>query len=155
MIRGRLDVAKNAGSPEELVILANMTALRENRTVFISLFAVDDAGNQGDSSNVVSLSPAHDTAVPRVARENSASLKTFLAIVLPLSLATFVFLLIGVAMLVSRARRSKCEIIEHVDDNTLPSITATIDLGHMNYKFEGEYRKRSQEEPDTWSKGSI
>lgn len=136
-------------------ILANMVGLKGNRTVFISVHAVDGTGNHGEGSNIVSLSPAHETSVPRSGRTGGDSMKTYLAVILPLALASFVFLLIGIAVLTMRARKSKTEIIEQVDANTLASGHSCVDLHHMNYMFEGGYRKRMQEEADTWSRGSI
>ncbi|CAL1532070.1 unnamed protein product [Lymnaea stagnalis] len=154
VIKGHLDAPGPSGTTEELVILLNATSLKDNLTIFMGVHAVDRAGNEGELSNVVSLSPAHETSVPRVPVSDSWSTNTYLAIILPLALVCVALLLAGVTLLVSRARRSKSESFEQAELSTTHSVHS-LDIDHMNYMFDGEYRKRLPEDIDTWSRGSI
>ena len=131
--------------------------LSNNRTVFLSVIAIDEAGNQGDTSNLVSLSPAQETSVPRVAIE-TISLRTYLAICLPFAVIMFFILVIGLTCLVWRARKMKSKNIEQIQYLHTAGSMTSLDLSNMNYMFEGEYRKRPQENPDdidTWSRDGI
>ncbi|XP_035825896.1 calcium-activated chloride channel regulator 4A [Aplysia californica] len=153
VLNGTLSYPQPAGVTEEIIV--HLHAIRDNRTVFLSVVAIDEAGNEGDTSNLVSLSPAQETAVPRVPM-STISLKTYLAIALPLALALFVFVALGVGLLVARAKKMKSKNIEQVQNiGALSHSTHSLDMSNMNYMFEGEYRKRLQEDPDTWSRGSI
>ncbi|GFO43573.1 calcium-activated chloride channel regulator 4, 30 kda form [Plakobranchus ocellatus] len=155
VLKGSLYAPQEAGQTERFVLGLNpnmisvTNALKENRTVFLSIQAVDSAGNVGDMSNVVSLSKAEEVAIPRIPlSKDTLPLGLYLAVLLPAAFILLVLLLIIAALVVHRARKIKSKNIDQDND------WLSVNMAHMNYMFEGEYRKRSQEDLDNWSKGS-
>lgn len=154
IVQGNLSQPRPSGFSEKLHLSLNTTGLDNNMTLFLSIYAVDSSGNEGDSSNIISLSPAYDTSVPRAPVPDIASVQTYLAIMLPLCLAIIAFLIFIVIFLVLKSKKIKSENIEQTEECTTHSV-CSLDLEHMNYMFEGEYRKRLPEDIDSWSRGSI
>ena len=157
VIMGIIDAPRKAGQTENFELWLNPKEISitsgllgdSNFTIFLGVQAVDSAGNAGTMSNIVSLSKAAEIAVPRVPLTKATiSLETYLAFVLPAAFILLVLLLISVALFVHRARKIKSKDIDSKND-------WRVNMAHMNYMFEGEYRKRSMEELDNWSKGST
>ncbi|XP_059152208.1 calcium-activated chloride channel regulator 3A-1-like [Physella acuta] len=154
ILYGNLSQPRSSGSSEKLHLSLNTTGLGNNVTLFLSIYAVDSSGNEGGSSNIISLSPAYDTSVPRTPVPEIVSVQTYLAILLPLCLAIVAFFIFLVIFLVLKSKKIKSENIEQTEECTTHSV-CSLDLEHMNYMFEGEYRKRLPEDIDSWSRGSI
>ncbi|GFR76684.1 calcium-activated chloride channel regulator 4A-like [Elysia marginata] len=158
VIQGTLNAPRPVGQTETFVLWLHPSTLsvtscllgESNATLFLGVLAVDAAGNAGPMSNIVSLSKAHEVAVPRVPlRRATLPLETYVAFVLPASFILLFLLLVSLAILVHRAGKIKSENIEQTGGNWL-----SANMAHMNYMFEGEYRKRSVEDFDNWSKTS-
>ena len=135
-------------SPKVISLTAELLD-NSNVTIFLGVQAVDSAGNAGPVSNIVSLSRAEEVAVPRApVRSATIPLETYLMVVMPAAFILLLLLLIFIALLVHRARKIKSKNIDQKSD------WLSVNMAHMNYMFEGEYRKRSAEDLDTWSKSS-
>ncbi|KAI8764124.1 calcium-activated chloride channel regulator 4A [Biomphalaria glabrata] len=154
IIRGSLNSPKASGTVEELIVTLNETAIKDNFTLFMNIHAMDENGNKGDASNIISISFANETAVLRRNVEKPLSPMIYLAVCLPLALVGIIILIVAISLMVSRAKKSKSEDFEQAEQCTTHSVHS-LDIENMNYMFDGEYRKRLPEEMDTWSRGSI
>ena len=136
-----------SGETDEIVVKVH--GVSKNRTVFFSVAAVDEAGNEGDTSNLVSLSPAQETAVPRPAQVTLTQ-KTYLALALPAALAFFFFIVLAFIVMIVKARKVGSIKVDTLKATSVSSIS-DVDLSKMNYMYEGEYRKRYPENPENWN----
>ena len=156
---GSLVKPRLSGFPETFTVHLDELLSGDNTTIYLGVVALDEAGNAAECSNIVPLSVASDTSVPRVATP-TVGLGTYLAIALPAALALFVFSAIAVGMLIVRAKKMKSKDLDSVSNygyksDSLNSLDVNYFNSNMNYMFDGAYRKRLQENPDTWSKASL
>ncbi|XP_076469337.1 calcium-activated chloride channel regulator 1-like [Babylonia areolata] len=144
-------IPRPAGHPEQLTL--SLQQLPENVTWFLSLRAVDDSGNSGELSNIVTLSRARELAVPIEMVPVTHSTQFYLKIILPPVATLLLFLVLAVVVLRSRRHKSMDAVLDEKDSG-LTTSAFSLDLAHMahmNYRHEGQYRPRCQEDPETWS----
>lgn len=149
---------KYAGQTETVTV--TLTELQENATLFIGLRAVDESGNAGEVSNVVTLSRARELAVPMETMAPDLGVDFYLKLIIPPVAAVVIFAAIVAAVMLSRrGASSKGSTASSMDslegkDTCLSASTFSLDvahLSHMNYRNDGQYRQRCQEDPETWS----
>jgi hypothetical protein len=159
---------KAAGMEETLGMsinsLLNVPKGQENVTLFLAVRAVDESGNHAELSNVVTLSRARVLAVPVEEKPlfgaAGLGLDFYLKLVLPPVFCLVLFLAVCVVLVASRRAGGKdsggCLSggANPVDEKDLRGSTFSLDLSHMahmNYRYEGQYRARCHEDPETWS----
>ncbi|KAL8565740.1 hypothetical protein ACOMHN_018657 [Nucella lapillus] len=142
-----------AGRPERLTV--SLAQLPENVTWFLSLRALDERGNAGELSNIVTVSRARELAVPMEVVRVIYSTEFYLKVIIPPVATLLLFVILVVVVVISRRRNNK--IVDEMPDEKnsgMGASTFTVDLAHMsnmNYRHEGQYRPRCQEDPETWS----
>ena len=162
-----------AGQSENVTVLLDRRELGHNVTLFLSLRALDRAGNAGELSNIVTLSRAWQPSVPMEALPSEHGLEFYLKLVVPPVATLLLFLALVAVVVLSRRRRRRsgrrrgagnkgAEDSLDMDEDSggggsmcagglSAASTYSLDLSHMNYRHEGQYRPRCQEDPETWS----
>lgn len=157
VIFGNLSSPLASGGREEFVISVHGLNTVDIDTIYLSVVAVDEMGNQGQPSNIVTLSHAKELSVPGLRIHHPDYSMTSLAVSVSLAFVFFILVVVGICLLVIRSRKTRSRKITRIDEraSTVSSASLNVDLGHMNYMYEGEYRKRLPEEPETWGIGAF
>ena len=148
-------IPRLAGEAEQVTFTLDTPT--DNLTLFLTVRAVDDSGNAGEASNVVTLSPARELAVPleTISPAQSKRVEFWLKVIVPPTAALVLFIAVLILVYTLRHRGSKGSLDEDGQDRAFGSglsvSTVSLDLAHMNYRHDGQYRKRQQESPETWS----
>ncbi|KAK7465057.1 hypothetical protein BaRGS_00037796 [Batillaria attramentaria] len=140
-----------AGTSESLTL--SLSHLGPNDTVFLSVRAVDESGNAGELSNIVTLSRARHLGVPMEPVPSGHSVEFYLKLLLPPVATLILFLGMIAVVMISRRRNKMAETLE--PDSALSASTFSLDLSHMNYRCEGQYRPRCPEDHETWSRDGL
>ena len=167
-----------AGSSENVTLRLRLQDLPGgvNATLFLSLRAVDNSGNAGELSNIVTISRAWEPSVPMEAVPAVHGLEFYLKLVVPPVATLLLFLALVLVVVLSRRDKKNgggCCGGGGGDgdgegggggggggdglsdkDSRLTASTFSLDLSlltRMNYRHEGQYRPRCSEEPETWS----
>ncbi|XP_076448467.1 calcium-activated chloride channel regulator 4-like [Babylonia areolata] len=153
---------RTAGETEHAQL--TLRRLGENATLFLAVRALDEGGNSGELSNVVTLSRARVLAVPIRLAHPGYSPELYLRLIVPPLAALLLFVAFGV--LVVRCQRwrrgSDGKAVEEeevggkgaggrVESLSVSGLTLDLDLGVMNYRHEGQYRPRHVEQPEMWN----
>ncbi|KAL8587151.1 hypothetical protein ACOMHN_026119 [Nucella lapillus] len=134
---------------------ANLTlkTLGENNTLYLGVRAVDDSGNAGEMSNIITLSRARVLAVPIAKTPAGNDLQFYVKLIVPPVAALLLFAAFAVLVMRSRRRVAKMSVKEKVEVGSRVSVASvlSLDMSFMNYRHDGQYRLRHDELHETWS----
>ena len=153
---------RQAGESENVTVW--LRNLGDNTTLFLSLRALDESGNAGELSNIITISRAWEPSVPIEAVKGPHGLEFYLKLVVPPVATLLLFVALVVVVVLSRRGGKKGGFCGEgggggggggggLDDKDsgLTVSTCSLDLSRMNYRHEGQYRPRCREDPETWS----